>query len=64
MAAIAAAMLSCDCMGGMPGNPGGGRPKGGGAMPRGCRGIEETDVGGILGAGGREKVQMNTRAYT
>lgn len=59
MAAMAAAMLSCG--GGMPGNPGGCIPKGGGS-PRGGR--EDTEVGGILGAGRRFKSEKPYHTHT
>ena len=58
MAAMAAAM---SCVGGIPGNPGGGSPKGGGPIPRGGM---ETDEGGILGAGERERERERERAFT
>ena len=53
MAAIAAAMFSCP--GGIPGNPGGGRPKGGGSI---LGGIDGTEVAGIEGA--RKERNKNT----
>lgn len=62
MAAMAAAMLSCDCKpGGTPGNPGGGMPKGGGPSPRGGGG---TDEGGILGAAWNRESVKQISIYT